>query len=593
MFVDDGLLVPTDDGWQANADLSDFAIPDSIQAVLAARIELLSEDERAALEAAAVVGGVFARAAVEAIVPDDLRPAVPSLLDALAGKGLVSAAESEFEAHVYRFQHGLVRETAYGALLKRTRAVLHERFADWAERVNRDRERETEYAEILAYHLEQAHDYLTSLGPADAHALALGRRAAGHLSGAGGRAFARGDMGAASNLLRRSARLLPELDPARLALLTDLSEAMMETGEFAWAEVYLDEAANASQATDDARLAADAILTRLLVQHHTTGDLGAWRSEVERETGRLIPLLEDLDAHAELAKAWRMAQFVYGPVCRWGKQVEVAEHGLREARLAGDRRLEARLASSYVMGLCEGPMPVAEAIRRAREIVDGQLPDRQAEAMVRCLLAYLLAMNADFDAARDQYSRGAELLDDLAKGVMSAFATIAAARIELLASKADEATRKLQALYDSLGQIGERYFRPLVGALLAHALLATGAMDQASGVVTEAEEQADADDTETQVLLRRVRARLCAAADASELAVELARQALELTAAADAPGMRADALVTLAEVLSATGYASEGAAALADARALYEQKGNRAAAGQLPTAATDAAEAAS
>jgi hypothetical protein len=202
-------------------------------------------------------------------------------------------------------------------------------------------------------------------------------------------------------------------------------------------------------------------------------------------------------------------------------------------------------------------------------------------------------MNADFDAARDQYSRGAELLDDLARGVMSAFATIAAARIELLASRPEESTRKLQALYDSLGEIGERYFRPLVGALLAHSLLAQAAVDQASGVVTEAEEHADPDDTETQVLLRSVRARLCVAADASELAVELAREALELTADADAPGMRADALVTLAHVLSATGSASDGAAALAEARGLYEQKGNRAAAGQLPAAATDAAEAAS
>src|SRR3954447_744188 len=589
MFVDDGLLVRTDEGWRPNADLTDFAIPDSIQAVLAARVELLSDDERAALEAASVVGGVFARAAVEAIVSDELRPTVASVLDVLVAKRLLSAAESEFEAHVYKFQHGLVRDTAYGALLKRTRAVLHERFADWAERVNRDREREAEYAEILAYHLEQAHDYLTSLGPADAHALALGRRAAGHLSASGGRAFGRGDMGAASNLLRRGVRLLPELDPARLALLTNLSEAMMETGEFAWAEVYLEEAVDAANATSDARLAADAILTRLLVQHHTTQDLGAWRAAVESETGRLIPLLEELDAHAELAKAWRMAAFVYGPVCQWGKQVEAAQQGLRHARLAGEHRLEARLASSYVMGLCEGPMPVAEAIRRTREIVDGQLPDRQAEAKVRSLLGYLLAMNSDFDAARDQYSRGAELLDDLAKGVMSAFATIAAARIELLASRPEEATRKLQALYESLGQIGERYFRPLVGVLLAHALLAHGAVDQASRVVTEAEEQADADDTESQVLLRSVRARLCAAADDSELALELDREALELPAAADAPGMRADALVTLADVLSATGYVSEGAAALADARALYEQKGNRAAAGQLPAPAADAA----
>src|SRR5262249_1706057 len=176
MLVDDGLLVRTDDGWRPNGDLSELAIPDSIQAVIAARIELLSEDERAALEAASVVGGVFARAAVEAIVSDGLRPQVESLLETLVGRRPVEPTESEFEAHVYKFQHGLVRDTAYGALLKRTRALLHERFADWAERVNRDREREAEYAEILAYHLEQAHDYLASLGPADAHALALGRR---------------------------------------------------------------------------------------------------------------------------------------------------------------------------------------------------------------------------------------------------------------------------------------------------------------------------------------------------------------------------------------------------------------------------------
>src|SRR5262249_40490535 len=109
----------------------------------------------------------------------------------------------------------------------------------------------------------------------------------------------------------------------------------------------------------------------------------------------------------------------------------------------------------------------------------------------------------------------------------------------------------------------------------------------------EAEEQADPDDTETQVLLRSVRARLCAAGGATELALKLAREAVEATAAADAPSMRAGALVTLAHVLSEAGHVSEGASALAAARALYEQKENRAAAGQLPAAAADAACAAS
>jgi hypothetical protein len=202
-------------------------------------------------------------------------------------------------------------------------------------------------------------------------------------------------------------------------------------------------------------------------------------------------------------------------------------------------------------------------------------------------------MSADFDAARQHYRWGAELLEDVSGGVMSAFATIVLARIEFLASKPDEARRRLEATYDSLGLIGERYFRPLVGALLAHALLILGEIEPAGIVVAEAEEQADADDTETQALLRSVRAQLSAAVDEQELALELAREAVELTEATDAPGLQADVLVSLADVLSAGGRTAEGAAVLADARALYDAKGNRAAARQLSAAAADAAEAAS
>src|SRR6266545_8229320 len=67
----------------------------------------------------------------------------------------------------FRFHHILIRDAAYNGVLKRVRATLHERFADWGGRVNRERARETEYDEILGYHLEQAHDYLSELGPLD------------------------------------------------------------------------------------------------------------------------------------------------------------------------------------------------------------------------------------------------------------------------------------------------------------------------------------------------------------------------------------------------------------------------------------------
>src|SRR5207249_4321710 len=151
-------------------------------------------------------------------------------------KQLVRTQPTESDAD-YRFQHILIKDAAYQGLLKRARATFHERFADWAEDVNRDRDRGTEFDEILGYHLEQANQYLSELGPLDEHGLELGRRAATKLTAAGRRAFARGDMAAAANLLRRAAGLLPEHDLARLELLPDLGEALTETGEFAWAQI--------------------------------------------------------------------------------------------------------------------------------------------------------------------------------------------------------------------------------------------------------------------------------------------------------------------------------------------------------------------
>ncbi len=67
----------------------------------------------------------------------------------------------------YRFRHLLIRDAAYEALPKSTRADLHERFADWLEAHGADL---VELDEILGYHLEQAHRYRLELGPADERA---------------------------------------------------------------------------------------------------------------------------------------------------------------------------------------------------------------------------------------------------------------------------------------------------------------------------------------------------------------------------------------------------------------------------------------
>ena len=85
----------------------------------------------------------------------------------------------------FRFRHLLIRDAAYDALPKATRAELHERFAAWLEEHGAEL---VELDEILGYHLEQACRYLAELGlAADDQLAAAARR---RLTAAGRRAIA-------------------------------------------------------------------------------------------------------------------------------------------------------------------------------------------------------------------------------------------------------------------------------------------------------------------------------------------------------------------------------------------------------------------
>ena len=193
MLVDAELLRFEDGRWTASSDLADLAVPPSIQALLSARLDRLDGEERAVIEPASVIGLVFAdRRGAGAGARDDPRtghraPARPHRKQLVRASTPTPTPTMPTRSD-YRFDHVMIREAAYGGLLKRARATFHERFVDWAVRVNRERGRETEYEEILGYHLEQAHQYLTELGPLDDHGRELGdargraprvRRAAG------------------------------------------------------------------------------------------------------------------------------------------------------------------------------------------------------------------------------------------------------------------------------------------------------------------------------------------------------------------------------------------------------------------------------
>ncbi|TMK37784.1 MAG: hypothetical protein E6G58_00815 [Actinobacteria bacterium] len=156
-LIDGGLLVREDDRWRAASGIQDVEIPDTVQAVLASRIDLLEPDDKRSLQAASVVGRVFWSGPVVELT-DVSAPDADGSLRRLEDRELVLSRPGSTLAgqHEYIFKHVLTRDVAYESLPRRDRIDAHGSVAAWLERTAG--ERTAEFAELLAYH------YVTAAG---------------------------------------------------------------------------------------------------------------------------------------------------------------------------------------------------------------------------------------------------------------------------------------------------------------------------------------------------------------------------------------------------------------------------------------------
>ena len=548
----------------------EVVVPPTISALLAARLDALSRAERAVVDPAAVIGLVFPAAAIAQLVPEPVRPAVDDHLVALDRKQFVHPLAADGDDPAFRFHHILVRDAAYQSLLKRARATLHERFVEWAEPVNRERGRETEFEEILGYHLEQAVRYRSELGPLDETGRSIAARAATKLGSAGRRAFARGDTPAACNLLRRAAALLPADDPARVELLTELTDALMEEGRFDETREVIAEGRTVAERLGDARLSAritvagsalDLVLTELSGTEKAIADASA-----------SIAVLAEAGDHAGLARAWRHVMIIHGTRGAYDAAADAAKQVVEHARAAGDLRQASRGAMGYATTALLGPTPVTEALATCERLVEDVAGDRKAESIILGVLAQLHAMRGDFTEARELYRRGASLLADLGPSVTSSTLSIEASRVEALAGDFEAAERDLRRDDLALAGMGERYYRSTVDALLAQILVTLGRLDEAERFSRQAEELADAEDVSSHVFWRTARARIQARTGRVAEATALADEAVRLARGTTDIALLAGALADLAEVLTLAGRPNEAGPPLREALALYQAK---------------------
>ena len=559
----------------------EVVVPATLRALLAARLDRLEAAERGVLERGAVEGELFHRGAVQALEPAGSE--VAAGLRALVRRELIRPDRPLLPAEDgFRFCHLLIRDAAYDALPKTTRAELHERFADWLDQHGTDL---VERDEIVGYHLQQAYRYRTELGDPEDATRAVGERAAGYLAAAGRRASGRGDYRAVANLLER-AQALGVSDPReRMRLQVDLGRALFEIGRVAESEVLLTATRDAASGLAERGLAERALVESLATRLYSDPTLGS--AEVVPVAQRAIETFAALGDTLGLAEAEELLGQALAREGRAEESLAARERALVHAEAAGATGLRRRIVDRLAYNLCFRATAAEEAIARVEDMMSSSGDDRVLGALLARYLAYALAMAGRFDEARAHLQAAAPVLDEAEATAFTWTSRSRVAAVEELAGNPARAEQELIAVF--LQYRDTRDGAPEARALEVAAHLALnycdqGRWDEAADYLAYGQEIDQAPPVYGKVypyLRFAARARVAAHLGKHAEAIKLAQTGVEIAERHDWLNDRARVSLALAEVQQAAGNPSAAVAAVATALELYERKGNIAAAARL------------
>jgi DNA-binding SARP family transcriptional activator len=559
-----------------------LAVPESIHATIAARLDALAPDRKALLHDAAVVGRVFWAGTLASIgrVPKE---GVLEALHELTRKELIrrsrrSTVADEVE---YSFWHALVRDVAYAQITRTGRVRKHMAAADWIERNLGERE----YGELIGYHLEEAFRYRLELGPVSRHERDLGTRAAAFLGRAGRRAVLRGNVRGAANLLERARALLPVGDRDRLDLVLPLSQCLFEAGAYAPCQALLADALDEAAQVGDERLEL-----HLRVQHSWLRSLWApegFVRESEAIGTRALRVFEEAGDELGQARAWALlAKRLRMLGCAEGID-QAWKFALEHARRAGDRGAEREALWSVASATYWGATPAEEATARLVQMLRAAADDRELQARIKRHLAALRAMQGQFVDARRLVAEARTTFEEL--GMRQAAAGLGFFRgpIELWAGDADAAESALRESCEALESIGDGSALTSLAPLLAEALYQQGKLAEAEQWARLSARTAASQDVEAQADWRCVHAKILARQGRFDDAEAMAREALEIAERTGEPGLKGDAYKDFAEICRLAGKQLDERDALRRALDWYEAKGNLVMAGQARASLAD------
>jgi class 3 adenylate cyclase/tetratricopeptide (TPR) repeat protein len=517
-------------------------IPDTLQALVAARIDALPPDSRSVLRHGALVGRVFWRGAIAELDPElDVDGALRDLADRqLVSREPLSTVSGEV---AYRFRHVLIRDVAYGGLAKSVRATLHRRFAEWLRARSPD-----ELVETQAFHLERAASLLAELEgrvPDDLRA-----EAAAALEQAGRRALEREANRRARRLLLRAIELEPNLERRFYA-----ARAAWRMWELPAASTEMEDVRVQAQAAGDPMFEGLALVQLAEILLNRNADV----EQARRLGSEALELLTDApgDARSEVLT-------LLATVGWWEGDLSSVERysgdALEIAREAGRADLESlalvELAAAHLARLELRKADEVLAAGAALAEASGSLSATAWAARVR---GSILLRRGRFDEAAQEFRSARELFDEIG-------AASDAGRTQQLEGVAvwqggdpDRAEQLVREAVRVLLSLEERAKVIEAQRTLAELVLAKGHVEEAERWALSAVETVGMQDMMSRANVRMVLGLVRAAQGRDEEAELLLREAIDSLSETDYRNVEPEPLAAYAQFLRDRGRDDEAA----------------------------------
>ncbi len=474
-------------------------VPDTLQALIAARIDHLPSDAKIVLQRASVIGRVFWKGALEHVSPDVEH--IDSLLDdLLLREFLLREPRSSISGETaYRFKHALIREVAYTGLAKLSRAQHHARFAEWlAERTGE------ELVEIRAYHLDRAVEFLVELDGAPPEALA--EEAGIALVKAAKRAIAREAYASARTLGLRAVELRPTLGARYVA-----ARAAWRLQDWGAVKVEMEKVREQARTQSERVIEALALTALAEASMKRDGDPQGARIMVD-EALELLDGEEDPVARFDALVVRATAASWLGEMDEMIRYMEKAYAIALDARRKDLQTIAAQaLAQTHIvqLELDEAELLLTRALELAGE-------SGSVRARIGATLAYgwFLTVKGELAAAETMLEEVRTTASEFGAEPSVAHATAKLAYIARLRGDHRRAEKLFREALRITYARGDRGFLPDMKADLATTLADLGRADEAERLALEARATAGSDDVGCRVAatiaLAAVRAVQCA-----------------------------------------------------------------------------------